>query len=57
MQRIFDIYCQSKDVADFHNVKDKLEAVTLRFALGSFKICFSLKGKGLRTCLECNQNS
>ena len=25
---IFDIYCQSMDVADFHNLQDKLEAIT-----------------------------
>ena len=29
IKRIFDIYCQGKDLADFHNLQCKLEPVTL----------------------------
>ena len=28
-QGIFDAYCQSKDMADFHNLQGKLETITL----------------------------
>ena len=32
---IFDIYCQSKDMTDYHNLQGKLESMALNLACGS----------------------